>query len=356
MANAINTYMHYPFSELRTNTEYNNSINTSDEGQAYLRQHPEMWQYFDTQQYNANGKASSSSLDPSDLIPRYPASAILPSDTRGNVGGDVDSVAGQSISPDGLGGQYIPNYPVGVGNMYDLSSQPELTEEVKYPTFHAVRKHGKYTIPESVMEAEIAGGMSNGNSLRDLSINVNRRTQQQQQHLTRGISHPQERGSRNEPNLHTPASHNSHNSNNAGTAKNNEDNMMWGNYYPGVGILPSSSDGRTSNDPYGKNRRGRYRYLPQDVDSNQDVGPSAGGGGGGSISQPGVSDGNGINSINDPDPEEENPFHHRWKRNLDNDAASDMRYNHHFRSKRHIGPHDVDGIQRLISTGTEIIG
>lgn len=209
--------------EFRTSLEYANTSDTSLEGQAYLRLHPEMWQYLESQS-NANPvkqaeAAPPSSLDVSDMIPRYPAASA-----------DSDGVA--------VGGQYMPAYP----GAYDLQSQPELSPAVKYPSRHNVHKHTQYPSSGSLgLESEV--GTSNGNSL---DINVDRRTPEEE---------------------------------------------LWpGNYY----------------QAQGGNGRGRFRYLPNE-DAARDNGNSNGNEDFGQPQQP------------------------RWK--------------------RHIGPHDMDGIQRLISTG-----
>jgi len=419
--------------ELRASSEYNNSINTSDEGQAYLRRNPQMWQYFDNtqqslSQYSSvpsgssiNNKMSSDSVGP-DLIPRYPASAMIPEGGNNGVV-DVDTVVRQ-LSPDGS--PYIPVYPAGggaiinggAGSMYDLPSQPELTEQMKYPSYHSVRKHGKYTgasgAPSSasnnipIEEGEIiGGGLSNGNSLRDLQINVNRRT-----HHPSSISHSQSSLHGREEGYEDEHEDDIH-----GNLKNNNGNTVWGNYFPGKGELPSNflrrdegiseestgegggdDDVTGGNDPYGRNknnRRGRYRYLTspfggdkvfgsdglrEEFDPNETTSRN-----GESIreSLPGSSNvGNeNIRGANSNDPYQEGKqlqFHHRWRKTADTNPEEERtrgqeeeegninldleQYNGIpqpspppppplSRSKRHIGPHDMDGIQRLISTG-----
>lgn len=183
------------FTEERESSEYNNTVDTSEQGQAYLQLHPEMWQYFDQQQPEPSSSSSQQQnykiMGEQDVVPEtipsYPASAMMPGAvSSGNVYG----------------------YPLGVAsNIYDLSSQPELTEEVKYPMYHAVRKHGNYvgnvvggsggppsivvgsegTIDGSlapmipVSDGEVAVGMSNGNGdglSNNLNINLNRREYQ----------------------------------------------------------------------------------------------------------------------------------------------------------------------------------
>lgn len=182
-------------SEERESSEYNNTVDTSKQGQSYLQLHPEMWQYFDQQQQQESSASSQQQqyklMGGQDVIPEtipsYPASAMMPGAvSSGNVYG----------------------YPLGVAsNIYDLSSQPEMTEEVKYPMFHNVRKHGNYVgnvvggAPPSIVvggggaavdgslapigvpvsDGEVAVGMSNGNGDGlggNLNINLNRRQYQ----------------------------------------------------------------------------------------------------------------------------------------------------------------------------------
>lgn len=185
------------FVEERESSEYNNTADTSQQGQTYLQLHPEMWQYFDQQQQEPSLSSSQQQnykiMGEQDVVPEtipsYPASAMMPGAvSSGNVYG----------------------YPLGVAsNIYDLSSQPELTEEVKYPMYHNVRKHGNYVGnviggggvggPPSIVvgsegaidgslapmipvsDGEVAVGMSNGNGdglSNNLNINLNRREYQ----------------------------------------------------------------------------------------------------------------------------------------------------------------------------------
>lgn len=151
-----------------------------------------MWQYFDQQQQESSSTSTQQQtyklMGGQDVVPEtipsYPASAMMPGAvSSGNVYG----------------------YPLGVAsNIYDLSSQPEMTEEMKYPIYHNVRKHGNYvgnvvvgpdtlvvggresvdgSLPPigPVSDTEVPLGMSNGNgdSLGgNLNINLNRRQYQ----------------------------------------------------------------------------------------------------------------------------------------------------------------------------------
>lgn len=335
---------------MRTNLEYNSSIDTSQEGQSYLRLHPEMWAYLDQQRYsNMNMKPPTSSLDGPDIIPRYPASSLLPGIGSVNVVGAGDTgptlEGGQSsLNP----GQYVPTYPGG-SSVYDLNSQPELNQNIKYPSYHSVHKHGKYGIPNdgSILAPEVAGGggMSNGNALRDLNINVDRRTLQQQQN-PHGISSSntvQEEIRRRESSVGGESAH------------------VWPNYYNpdgerGVRKYPEEV---LTNDPYAKSTLGRFRYLPEnsgsrsrDQDQNEDI----------NLGVERAEEQVLLNSLlQHPQP--------RWKRdenvgsnkgilsngqNLPNRMEKEIREKmRNFRRKRHIGPHDMDGIQRLISTGNQ---
>lgn len=245
--------------------EYNNTHDTAEEGQAYLRMHPEMWQYME-QRGDPNMK--SSTLDSSDLIPNYPAAAIIP---------EANAAEGQE-SPS----QFMPNYPGG-SPLYGLPSQPELTESVKYPGYHNVRKHGKYSVPQS--EVTMGGDMSNGNGVRDLNINVDRRTSSKQ---------------------------------------DTQDNS---NFWPSGYFPPGAAPKYPEDDLFSK--KGRFSMIPDsppdDLEAQQNEDINLGRRDEGSFGVP------------HPDP--------RWKREA---IGSYLRKALH---KRHIGPHDMDGIQRLISTG-----
>jgi hypothetical protein len=253
-----------------------------------------MWQYYDSY------SKASSSMD--DLIPRYPASALLP----GSTGVNLDNSA---LSPLDAG-QYVPSYPGG-SNSYDLPSQPELTQGVKYPSYHNVHKHGKYGIPQTGLESEVAGGggMSNGNG-RDLNINVNRRT-----HLS---------------------------SSKQDDARRESSNNLWANFYsPGVPQSAKYPEEVVANEPYAKNRF-RFMSPSNDADLNDKVNSEDGDQGG------------------EPYP----PQHPqaRWKREATAPRNKQKGLKDHLMNdpaikrlmKRHIGPHDADGIQRLISTGAVI--
>lgn len=225
-------------------------MDTSQQGQAYLQLHPEMWQYFDQQQQeqspssqrNYNKLMGGQDVVP-ETIPSYPASAMMPGAiSSGNVYG----------------------YPLGVAsNIYDLSSQPEMTEEVKYPLYHNVRKHGNYGgsvnsggetsqmmgsgvvtgnggLPQivPVSDAEVAVGMSNGNGdglgSENLNINLNRR---QYQELT---------GDGNQPYKSHHRTANSMSGGNGGIVLSPQETPVVDvsnglSHLGGVGILPSSS-------------------------------------------------------------------------------------------------------------------
>ncbi|XP_035703612.1 uncharacterized protein LOC110843502 isoform X2 [Folsomia candida] len=283
-------------SELRTALEYNNTVDTSADGQNYLRMHPEMWQYLDQRYSNVKPQ----SVDTSDIIPRYPASALMPPgmDTRG--GGNL---GGQSSL-----GQYVPSYPGGSA-VYELPSQPELSESIKYPTYHSVHKHGKYPIPQSVLGSEVAGGggMSNGNG---------------QAEERRGES--------------------------------NGNVNMWPSYYNKLAPGMDEGEKYPAVFPYSKSTLGHLRYLPQSSDGesaaemnrerNEDMANVLGAGG---------EDQAMLNQyLQHPQS--------RWKRDEAREdrvrtASARQKFDElrkRVLSKRHIGPHDMDGIQRLISTGT----
>ena len=137
--------------------------------------------------------------------------------------------------------------------MYDIQSQPELTEDVKYPRFHNVRKHGKYQIPPNPSNLDPS-----------LNINVNRRGYEPR-------------------------------------APNGVLGSNYFNFGTGTDELSNLAEAERRNDGYLNPAGSYYPYQAR------------------------------------PDESSNGPALKRYRR-----------------VKRHVGPHDNDGIQRLISTGMNL--
>lgn len=377
--------------------EYNNTVDTSKQGQSYLQLHPEMWQYFDQQQEPSSSSSQTNYklLDGQDVvvsetIPSYPASAIMPGAvSSGNVYG----------------------YPLGV-NIYDLSSQPEMTEEVKYPMYHNVRKHGNYRgnvlmgadgnmnspiagpIPQVVpaSDAEVAVGMSNGNGDAlggDLNINLNRRQYPEGLSMGGNHHHSSHRQESNSPGSSMIESNGQLSDVYTGTgAQGPED--MWENYYrtatrddiqrrdSGLGEngIIETKPKYMSNDPYekrsGENPMSRLTNLLLDNNNNDDFRYGSPREFYRERNYPEKIKANHNSGIGDENENaileekrrlmaekvhhKEEELHHHQPAQIQIPFTDSFNDNGNFetlhmsRSKRHIGPHD-GGIQRLISTG-----
>ncbi|CAG7820626.1 unnamed protein product [Allacma fusca] len=250
-------------SELRASDEYNMTVNTSQEGKAYLDAHPEMWKYFGEQSDPKNQQLNKDSV----YLPNSgfdqmepPMNAFPGMSSQMQVGGlnGLGNLPQQPL-PD------LPYLPFPGQGVYDLSSQPELTEDVKYPVYHSVRKHGFQGAP-------------NVNPNSNMNINVDRRGYESR-----------------------PA------------------NPVYGNYFDGSNNLNSKYSGMGGSPSLSFENLGfgSQNQIP----SNNGYGNQG--------------------------------TYYQWQNpgssgNTDSTKGS----RRHHRVKRHVGPHDNDGIQRLISTGT----
>lgn len=121
--------------------EYNNSESTAEKGQKYLEAHPEMWSYFDDKE---SGMMNAPDID---LMP------------------PVDNSYGSGL--------VVGAYPMGSG--YEYPSQPELTEDVKYPVYHTVRKHGGSSNQRQQQFSSGSSSIQQQEQLSGPGIIVNRR-------------------------------------------------------------------------------------------------------------------------------------------------------------------------------------
>jgi hypothetical protein len=227
-----------------------------------LQTHPEMWKYYDGDEaLQADYKSAQPGSRPSGAstimengpFDQEESQLALPSDPNGQ------------IQYRSNGGPYGPNLPTyGI----PLSSQPELTEDVKYPLYHTVRKHGKFQPPPQLD--------------MNVPIMVNRRGQVEE---GRSVADTDTGGS-----------------------------PIWTDFY---GSRPRQ---------YSESRRSPYSLPQRDPASlNYAYGTRERG-----------KRSHGIRDMFSP-----------WdgsKRHRNDFSPGNP-------GKRHIGPHDMDGIQRLISTG-----
>jgi len=263
------------YADSRRETEYNGTQDTSLEGKAYLQAHPEMWTYYGEEEASQtdykSAQPSSRPAGESSVIGNY---GSVDSDVRQMGSGQLlDSTLplSRSADPDGQtdyspnARPYGPNLPSYPG---PYASQPELTENVNYPVYHTVRKHGKFQPPPQL----------------DLNvpIAVNRRGR-----LEEGRSV---------------------------TDRDMETSAMWRDLYGSPADHHSASNRGPLNEPPDDFPPVAYGYDTREANSG---------------------------TLN-------NPEFSRWS-GAKRQSSSGFSYGG--RGKRHIGPHDMDGIQRLISTG-----
>lgn len=269
----IYTSMMITNADSRRETEYNGTLDTSLEGQAYLQTHPEMWKYYGEDSLGGDyksGQSASRSAGTSTIIENGPydqmrsgrlSESVLPlaraSDSNGQI--EYRSSAG---SP--YGSSNLPTYGI------PLSSQPELTEDVKYPMYHTVRKHGKFQPPPPQLDINVP-------------ITVNRRGRLDE---GRPVTNPDGVGA----------------------------SAIWRDYYNSP---PDTKHSVSNKSP--------YNVPPEDL-AAMEYGYEM------QERNPGT-----LNS----------PLYSQWNGN----KRQSNDYGFQKRGKRHIGPHDMGGIQRLISTG-----
>lgn len=124
--------------EARSKVEHA-TIDTSMEGQTFLQQHPEMWRLYEQDSQDSNQQ---------DLSETQSSQGAMINDVENgrNILKSRDPYASQM--------QYLP-YNIPLQRPYNipqvpLSSQPELTENVMYPQYHTVRKHGPDLTPINI--------------------------------------------------------------------------------------------------------------------------------------------------------------------------------------------------------------